>query len=97
MIHVELVGDEEHGTGTYTATAETEASVNSDESAETLIQDLAMGCAQQYTDAVDSPGEIESITVTLSPEDGVSPALEDHLTNKWDVNDVSVRYGEVPA
>ena len=97
MIHVELVGGEEHGERTYTATAEFEGSVGSEDEAESRIQTLVKICAQQYTDAVDSPGGIETITVMLSPGNGVTPALEDRITNKWDVNDVSLRFGKAPA
>jgi len=40
MIHVELVGGEEHGERTYTATAEFEGSVGSEDEAESRIQTL---------------------------------------------------------
>lgn len=92
MIHVELVGGEEYGSGTYTATAETEASIEGTEAADGLIQSLTEGCAQQLIDAVDAPRRIEAVTVTFSPDDEVPPALEERLAGRWDIDDVSVRY-----
>lgn len=93
MIHVELVGGEEHGGGTYTATAEFEAPVESTDAAESRVHTLTDLCAQQWIDAVDSPGRIEAVTVTLSSECDVQPTLEDRLTDRWDIDDVSLRYG----
>lgn len=92
MIKVKLEGEREHESQPYVATAESDTTLRSEDGAIELVQYLAEQCTQQWVDEVTNPGEIKSITVTVSYDDEVPPEIEATLADQWNADNVSIRY-----